>query len=98
MILRQTVTELCAPVQAAPVLRLFLQYLVILCGRAETASYVISGRFVGSTVSDKRVNFRDPRLGHSVELPNQAAGLGIFEGFRDNFQQVGVRDIMAGAT
>ena len=38
-----------------PVLRTFVQYLIAFCSRPETASDVISGRFVGSIVPNKHV-------------------------------------------
>ena len=74
VILRHTVTELCASLPAAPVFRSFLQCLVIYCSKGEAASDVISDRL-------GRVNFRDSRLSRSAEIPNEAVGGGIFEGF-----------------
>ena len=40
-----------------PVLRTFMQYLMAFCSRQETASDVVSGRFVGPFVHDQQVNF-----------------------------------------
>ena len=45
----------------APILRTFVQYLIAYGDRLETASDVISGRFVGPIVPDKSVKFGDPR-------------------------------------
>ena len=47
---------------AAPVLSIFLQYLIAVCSWTETASDIISGSFVGPIVPDKHVQFPDPRL------------------------------------
>ena len=65
MILRQTVTELRASMPATPVLRNFMQNLIAFCSRPETASDVMSGRFMGLIVHDKRAKFRYPRLNRS---------------------------------
>ena len=46
----------------APVLRTFVQYLIVFCGRPEAASDVISGKFVRPSVPDKFEQFREPRL------------------------------------
>ena len=48
--------------QVDPFYALFLQCLIVFCIRLETASDVISGRFVEPTVRDKQAKFRDPRL------------------------------------
>ena len=57
VILRQTVTELCASMPTALVLRTFVQHLIAFCSLPEAASNVISGRFVGPIVHDSPVNF-----------------------------------------
>ena len=80
--------ELCASLPAAPVLRTFVQCLIS-C-RPERASDVISGRFLGPTISDKRVKFRCPRLSrlekiyekllnHSILLSRLATTFGVSE-------------------
>ena len=58
----------------ALVLRTFVQYSVAFCSRPETASDVMSGKFVGPTVHDKCVKFRDSRSDHSrdIRLPHFA--------------------------
>ena len=38
----------------------FLQYFIAFCSRQETASDVLSGRFMGPIVRDTSVKFRDP--------------------------------------
>ena len=60
-----------------PFSRAFVLYLIALCNRPETASEVVSGRFVCSIVPDKCVKFRDPRLNRSREIPPGAIGGGI---------------------
>ena len=77
MILRQTMTELCASIPAIPVLRTSVPYLFAFCSRLEAASEIISGRFVRLAVPYKCVNFRDPRLNRSPEIQLKAAGGGI---------------------
>ena len=43
-------------------------------------------RFVGPIVADKSVDLRDPRLKLSQEIPPEAVGGGIFDGFfQDKF-------------
>ena len=42
--------ELFDALQAVPVLRTFVQYLILSCCRPEAASDVMSGMFVGPTV------------------------------------------------
>ena len=58
-ILRQTVTELCAYMPAAPVLRTCAHYLIAFCSRPEAATEVIYGRFVRLAVPGQCVKFRD---------------------------------------
>ena len=48
----------------------------------ETASDVISGRFVGPIARHMLVTFSDPRLYHSREIPPEAVGGGSFGLFR----------------
>ena len=64
--------------------RSFVQYLVTFYSRPETASEVISDRFVGSIVADKPVKFCHPRLNRSRGILPEAVGGGIFDGFQDN--------------
>ena len=47
----------------------FCAVLNYINSQLETASNVISGRFVGPTVHDKHVKFRDPRLNRPQEIP-----------------------------
>ena len=47
--------------------------------RPEAASDVVSGRFVGPTVVDKRVKFHDASLNRSREIPPEAVRGGIFD-------------------
>ena len=42
------------------------------CSRLETASDVISGRFVGAIVYNKQIKFCDPCLNRSGEIPPEA--------------------------
>ena len=46
---------------AGPVLRTYVQYLVVFCSRLEVASDVV-GRACGAVVPDNLVQFCDPRL------------------------------------
>ena len=55
--LRQTVTELCTSVSAAPVYALLLRsYLIVFCSRSETTTDVISGKTVQYVDTDVRVS------------------------------------------
>ena len=63
------------------VLRTFVQYLMAFCSRPEAASDIISGRFARPIVLDKCVNFRDPSLNRSREIPALAVGSGILDSF-----------------
>ena len=59
-------------------------------------SDVISGRFVGSVVPNNHVKFGDPRLNRSREMPPEAVGGGIFDGFfRCSFRPEVVNDIIS---
>ena len=73
-ILPQTVTESCASMPAAPVLRTFVQHVIAFCSRLEAASDAISGTLMRMDVSDKCVKFRDPRLNRSREIRPEAVG------------------------
>ena len=67
------------PHKNGPVLCTFVQYLIIaFCSRPETASDVISAKFVGPIVHDKPVKFLDFPLNGSREIPTQAVGGVIF--------------------
>ena len=67
---------------AAPVLRTFVQYLMVFCSRPETAWDVISSRFVELTVPDE-----SDRLNRSREIrPKKAVGCGIYYHF-SNFDK-----------
>ena len=64
-----------------------MQYLIALCSRLGAASDGISGMFVGPTVPDMPVQFRDPCLNRSREITPVAVGGGIFDSFfRDTFR------------
>ena len=58
-------------------------------------SDVISNRFVGLTVHNKRVKFRDPPLNHSREIPPKAVGGVIFGRFSkvENFRPEVASDV-----
>ena len=62
--------ELVESLPAAPVLRGFCAF----CSRPEAAMDVISSKFVGLIVPDKRVKFRDHRLNHSGEIQPKSVG------------------------
>ena len=64
--------ELFDTLLAAPVLRIFVQYLTAFCSRSEAASDVISSTFVGPIVPDKCVKYRDIHLNRSREIPPEA--------------------------
>ena len=81
VILPQTVTELCASVPAAPVLRTFVQYLIAFCSQPEAAGDVIFGRVVRVVVPDKCVKFCDPRLKCSPEIRHEVIRGGIYDRF-----------------
>ena len=66
---------------AGPVLHTFVKYLVTFCSRLETASDVISGKFVGPIVPNKSVKFCDPRLNLSGEIEPEVVEGGIFHVF-----------------
>ena len=55
--------------------------LIAFCSRSETASDVISGRFMGPIVPDNLVKFCDPGLDRSREIRPEAAEGGIFDCF-----------------
>ena len=61
--------------------RTFVQYSIAFCRRLEVASDVMSGRFVGLTVSGERMKSRDPRLNRSQEIPSGAVVGGIQQFF-----------------
>ena len=65
----------------APVLRSFVQYLIAFCSRLKAASDDMFGRFVGLTVPDKWVKFRDRRLNRSREIRPKSVESGIIDGF-----------------
>ena len=66
---------------ATPILRTFVQCLIAFCNLPEVASDVISGKFLRPVVLNKCVNFRDPGLECSREIPPEAGGGGIFDSF-----------------
>ena len=72
MILCKTVAELFHSLPAAPNLRTFVQYLIAFCSQHETASDVISGKFVKPIVPEKCAKFPDPCLNRSQEIPLEA--------------------------
>ena len=67
------------------IIRLFgrtsVQYIVTFYSRLETASGVVSGKFVEPILPDKRVKYRGPRLIRSRKIPPEAVGGGIFDIF-----------------
>ena len=74
--------ELLDYLSTAPVVRTFVQYLIVFCSWLEAAIDVISGRFAGLTVADNRVKlFRDHRLNRSGEIQPKAIGCSIFGHF-----------------
>ena len=60
--------ELFDSLAGRSVLRTFVQYLIVFCNRAETASNVISGRFLRQFVPDKGVKFGDSRSNRSRDI------------------------------
>ena len=62
-----------------PVLCTFVQYLIEVCNRMETACGVISCKFLGLIVRVSAQKFRDPRLNRSGEIAPEAVGSGIFD-------------------
>ena len=88
--LRQTVTELCASMRAAPVSRTFMQNLVAFlhfCNRQETASDV------HNVVSDKSVKFGGSRLRNSTRNRRRRHFYGFF---RDNFRPEVYSNVVSG--
>ena len=75
----QTVTELCASMAPAPVLRTVVQYLIAFCSRQEPASDIISGRFVRLAILDKCKKNCDHRLNRSPEIRPEAIRGGTFD-------------------
>ena len=71
-------------------------YLIVFCGRPETASDVISGMFVGPIVRNIRVKFCNRRLNGSREIPPEAVGGAIFGRFlnADNFRPEVASDVI----
>ena len=69
----------------------FVQYLTVYCSQLEADSDVITDVFVGPIVLDKRVKFGDPRTNCAREIPTEAVGGGIFDGFcamTSNWKQI----------
>ena len=58
-----------------------MQYLITFFSRPEAAGDVICGMFVGPVVRNKYVKFHDTSLNDSREIPPEAVGGGIFDGF-----------------
>ena len=58
-----------------------VQYLITFYSRPETASDVISGKFVGPSICDSPVKFRYPLLNRSREIPSEVVSDGIFDRF-----------------
>ena len=81
-----SVAELFDSLAAAPVLHTFVQYLIASCSRLEAASDVMSGRFLGLTVPQNDVKFRDSRLNRSEEIWPKDVGCSIFGRF-SNFDK-----------
>ena len=59
----------------------FAQYSIAFCSRPETASDVITDRFVRPIVLDKYVKCRDLCFNHSREIAPETVGSGIFDSF-----------------
>ena len=64
-----------------PILRTIVQNLIAFSSRPEAASDVISGTVVGPIVPDEPVKFGDTSLNHSLKIPPEAIGGGIFDSF-----------------
>ena len=79
-------TELFDSLPAAAVQHTFVQYLIACCSRSEAATDVISDMFVGLSVPDRHVKFRDSRLHRSLEILPNAFSCGIFDRF-SNFDK-----------
>ena len=76
----------------------FCAVLVAFCSRAETASDVESGKFVGLVFPDKRSKFRGLPSNRSGELPPEAVGGGISTVvFRGNHRPEVVSDVISHA-
>ena len=78
--------ELLNYLSVAHVLLTFVHYLIAFCNQPEAASGVISDRFVGLTVPDEYVKFRDPCLNCSGENRTKAVGCGILGHFLSEAQ------------
>ena len=62
----------------------------------KAASDVVSGRFVKPIVPDMFVQFRDPRIKRSRELPSEPVGSDILDGFfHDNFRPEVASDVLS---
>ena len=66
---------------SVPVLRTCVQYFIAFCSRLETASDVVSSKFVRPIIPDKPVKFRDPHLNRSRYIPPEIIVGDIFDGF-----------------
>ena len=74
-----------------------MQYLIAFCTRLEAAIDDISGRFVWSIVPDRQVKFCYSRTNRSREMPPEAVGGSIFEGFiRDNIRPEVASEVISG--
>ena len=84
--------------QAAPILRKFVQYLGAFCSRPETDNHVtFKGRFVRPIVQDKCVNFCYPRLISLWRKSPRSRWKQHFQQFySDKFQPEAVNDVMSG--
>ena len=78
----------------------FAQYLIAFCSRPGGASDrdIVSGRFVGPIIPDKRAKFHDPRLNRSGQIQPKAAGCRIYGRFWnfDNCRPKGDGDVISG--
>ena len=61
--------------------RTLVQYLIASFSLLEAASNVVSGTFVGPTVPNMCVEFCDPHLDRSQEIPTEPVGGGICDRF-----------------
>ena len=73
--------ELFDSLVAALVLRTFVQYITAFCSRLEAANNITSSRFVGLNVPDKRLEFHDPHLNHSLEIRAKDSTFDRFSNF-----------------
>ena len=99
VILRLMGAELFVSLPVGPVLRTYMQYSVAFWSLLEIASCVISSRCMWLTIHHKCLQFCEPRLNRSEEIPRKVVGGGIFGRFF-NFDKCRLEvagDVIAGA-